>query len=270
MAEVTPEEIDRLLDNVPQRNELSHEVMSVLAWQAKNMKDLFENAYPDRAFLDLRERVRSEIVNLIVSGQLRSGAPRKEEQVVGLFNEKLLNDVSREAVQEALAILVRDGFLQNIHSQEDPEFVVVKVSADEALEVLSLSEEMEVMAVKQLLTSEQKRDELAPLVRAQGMRDDQRGPMFAETAFHAALAQSAGLDDAAYAIERWRQKLHLYTLTPDGRGKTDALNQGHNDLFGALSEKRSGALAAREPQLQSVLRLLDQHQEETARSLRLR
>ena len=264
MAEVTPEEIDRLLDNVPQRNELSPEVLSVLAWQAENNKDLFENAYPDRTFLELRERVRAEIMNMILSRELKPGEPQEEDQVVDSLTRSLEEDVFGEPVQEALAILVRDGFLQNIHPQE-PKIGVVNVSADETLEVLSLSGELEAVVVEKLLTADEPR-KLARIQAAQNRfarAEDLQNRMLADTAFHRGLALSAGLDDAAYAIERWRQKLHLYSLTLERQVEIDTLGREHEELIGAIEEATTAEQTAR------VLQLLDQHLEHTAESLKL-
>ena len=66
MAEVTSEDMDALA-NVPLLDELPQEVLSVLAWQAKTMPELFKNAFPDKASLELRDRVQSALMSMILS-----------------------------------------------------------------------------------------------------------------------------------------------------------------------------------------------------------
>lgn len=198
------------LDGLPQ------EAVSVMAWQAKEMPDLFRQAFPEAASLQLRDRVLAKLLEIILAGQLHQpGKLASEVRVANLLSKRLNQKISRTPLREALAILVRDGFVRQLPQKG---FEVVEVSADETREVLSLCGEVEALAIERLITTDRPTD-LEPLRAAQRHlarateRNDHRNWMLGDTAFHVGLAQCAGLKDAALSIERWRQKVHLYSRT---------------------------------------------------------
>ena len=241
------------LDGLPQQ------VDALTAWQKKEMPDLFRQAFPEADSLKLRDRVLAELLELILSGQLHQpGKLASENGVIILLSEKLKQKISRTPVREALAILVRDGFVRQLPQKG---FEVVEVSADETREVLSLCGEVEALAIERLITTERSPD-LEPLLAAQSRlaaatkQNDRHKWMLGDTAFHAGLAQSAGLKDAALSIRGWRQKVHLYSRTHFEQDEgMDVLRQWqeHDGLVQAITDR----------QADRAVELLDQHLEHT-------
>lgn len=275
---------------------LPPEAASVMAWQAEAMPDLFRQAFPEPAFLKRRDRVLAELLEIILSGELHQpGKLASEIPVANLLSKRLNEKISRTPVREALAILVRDGFVRQIPQVG---IEVVAVSADETREVLSLCGEVEALAIERLITTDRPQD-LKPLRAAQRLlatateRNDRHNWMLGDTAFHVGLAQSAGLKDAALSIRGWRQKVHLYSRThfdaklaepaaaaknvePEAKGVyiisdwkrklieiTDEegrrlLGHEHDDLVNAITDHR-----AIDRQADRAVELLDHHLEHT-------
>lgn len=251
---------------------LSPETVSIMAWQAKEMPELFRQAYPDPDSLRLRDRVLAELMKMILSGQLpaRPGKLASESQVVKRIKGRLNETVSRTPVREALAILVRDGFVRQLPQRG---FEVVEVSGDETREALSLCGEVEALALERLLTPDRppgfitpgRPRDLIPLRKAQedlakaAENNDRYRWMLGDTAFHVGLALSAGLEDAARSIERWRQKVHLYSLTHlEGDEVMERATGEHAEIIEAITKQPDRAVE-----------LLDEHLEHTTEWLGL-
>jgi len=246
---------------------LPQEADSLTAWQKEEMPDLFRQAFPEPASLKLRDWVLAELMELILSGQLHQpGQLASENGVRSHLSESLNRKISRTPVREALAILVRDGFVRQIPQVG---FEVVEVSADETREVLSLCGEVEALAIERLITTDRPPD-LDPLPAAPRHlawateRNYRHNWMLGDTAFHVGLAQSAGLKDAALSIRGWRQKVHLYSrphfeaTMAAGHAVMSLLGQEHDDLVKAITDHQ-----ATDHQADRAVELLDQHLEHT-------
>lgn len=240
------------LDGLPQQ------AISVMAWQAEAMPELFGQVFPEAAQGQLRDRVLGHLLAGILSGsdKLRPGSLASENQVANLLSKRLNQKISRTPVREALAILVRDGFVRQFPQKG---FEVVEVSADETREVLSLCGEVEALVIERLIATEPSPN-LAPLRVVQHtlakatQQNNRHSWMLGDTAFHAGLALLAGLKDAARSIGRWRQKVHLYSLThfqPDEM--IEVATQDHDALLEAITDR----------QADQAVELLDQHLEHT-------
>ena len=243
------------------------EVHSILSWQSEHMPEYFRRAYPDATSLQLRNRVLAELMDLILSGQLkaRSGRLPSESRVVDLISERLPETISRTPVREALAILVRDGF---VHQYPQKGFDVVKVSADEALEVLSLCGEVEGLAIERLIATDGPPD-LKLLTEAQDtlaeamQNNDRNSWMLGDTAFHVGLALSAGFKDALRSVGRWRQKVHLYSLSLTHLDAATLQDTTVNMMEAAMRE-HAEILAAITNKSERAVELHAQHLERTA------
>lgn len=234
---------------------LPEQVASAISSQAEAMPELFSQAFPETESLTLRDRVLESLLDIILSGELKPGPMASENRVATLLSTKLDRRISRTPVREALAILVRDGFVRQFPQRG---FQVVEVSADETREALSLCGEVEALALEQF-TAASRPPKLTDLQAAQSKlaevakKNNRRSWLFWDTAFHAGLAVHAGLNDAARSIERWRQKVHLYSLAHDDQDETqEAAALEHDEIHQAIARGDDRAVG-----------LLDQHLERT-------
>jgi DNA-binding GntR family transcriptional regulator len=259
------EEVRKALDNVPSFNELPEEVASILAYQAESAPKLFARAYPDLASLELRRAVLESIINMILLGghDLRDRALTVEDLTKQMPETPNVED-PLPPLREALAILVRDGFLTQI--QGEAAFQVVEISEDEALEALSLAGEVEALALEQLIASNEpnlKRLQAVHESLAGAMPDiKHQGLMFGDTEFHTALLLSVGLPIVARSVRSWRQKVHLYSVLAEG-WEVDIKRtiEEHGHLIEAVSVARNAGQVAAIDQSRQAIDLLDQHLE---------
>ena len=259
MAELTREEKESLA-NVPSIDDIPEQVQSVLAWQAKTMPELFNHAFPDAQSLQLRDRVWAALMAAILSGRFNPaepGALASESNVAESLPEGLREEASGTPLLEALALLVRDGFVVHIPEKG---FEVAEISANAAREALSLCGEVEAQAVERLIASDQPRDVERLRSTQQNLTgaledDDRHSWMLWDTKFHAELARITGLEDAFQPVKRWRQKVHLYSL---------GLAQLELDGVGSTAEEHDVLISAITDRPGEAVRILEQHLEHTA------
>lgn len=201
-----------------------------------------------------RQEVLSQLRGMITHGEYVPGRLFSENELM----ERL--GVSRAPIREALAILVQDGILDQLHRKG----VMVRVIGPaETLEVLQLRQSLEELVVRQLANDPNPdrldgvEEVLQDMDRA-AADNDAVAFLDADTDFHCGLARKAGYFAAADMLRTLRDKIRIVGL--------DSLQQD-SGFAGANSAHRELVrhILANEPdRAQSVLR---EHLDATSRLL---
>jgi DNA-binding GntR family transcriptional regulator len=195
------------------------------------MPELFKQAFPAGESLVLRDSIYTILRRMIRYGELRGKFSYSEvaDKVADKLSdeEELSNHRShasdREAILEALAILVRDGFVQH---RPEVGFEVRVATFDEVLEIFALRAKIEGRAVEKLSNKPddydlENDDDFDQVIKAQNnMREESDSPEFYpfkdwDTFFHIYMVIAAGFgsDRAWRTIGVWRDKLQLCRVT---------------------------------------------------------
>jgi len=170
-----------------------------------------------------RERIRDEIVDLAVAGEIEPGVSTSENEIARKLGG------GRTPIREGLALLVTEGMFEQIPQ------VGVKLrspSAAEVEKILAIRARLEGLIVEDLAVEEDPESLTATAVRTNGealaMVADRVAFGRQAARFHGELAMAAGYETAALSIRTCMDRLRVYeavrtraeTIRADGRSMT--------------------------------------------------
>jgi len=156
--------------------------------------------------LSSRERVRGDIVDLAVAGEIKPGASTSETKIA-----QMLGGNRSPTIREGLALLVSEGMFEQVPQ------VGVKLrppSAEEVEKILAMRSRLEGLIVEDLAAEEDPEPVIADAARVNAEAFKVFADPIAfgrETAlFHRELARAAGYESGALSIRTWTDRLRVY------------------------------------------------------------
>jgi GntR family transcriptional regulator, rspAB operon transcriptional repressor len=167
--------------------------------------------------LSSRERVRGDIVDLAVAGEIEPGVSTSENKIA-----KMLGGTRSPTIREGLALLVSEGMFEQVPQ------VGVKLrppSAEEVEKILAMRSRLEGLVVEALAAEEDPEPVIADAVQVNAEAFKVLADPIAfgrESAlFHRELARAAGYETGALSIRTWTDRLRVYeAIRERERGET--------------------------------------------------
>jgi DNA-binding GntR family transcriptional regulator len=194
----------------------------------------------DMHHLTLRDRIRNELVRMIMSGELPSGAPIEERVIVDRLS------ISRTPFREAIAALAKEGLVE---TRPYRGCVVRSFTFQEVFDLYEVRKSLECTAARLAAT----RVSPAQIEKLTGILDaslaaleagDMPGYAIADREFHNVIAQWSGNRILVETLERLSLQIQICRVTANQNANlVSQTAQERNAILDAF-RRRDGARAA--------------------------